>query len=67
MGKIQSLAIIGAIAVGAAVAVSLFVFYGDMMLEGTSLDPDTAGGGFEGAYMDDVGPTPGGTPQGTLP
>lgn len=72
----QSLVIIGVIAVGAAVAASLFMFYPDMMLKNTSLDPNGeastnagtsgsyGGGGSTGAAG---GPSTGGSPQATTP
>jgi hypothetical protein len=69
----QSLVIIGVIMAGAAVAASLFMFYPNMMLKNTSLDPNSeaatkagsyGGGGATGASG---GPSPGGSPQATTP
>lgn len=67
--KTQTLVIIVAIVGGAAVAVSLFVFFPDMMLEGTSVDPDGLGGEFSssGAYGPETGPAPSASPQAPTP
>jgi hypothetical protein len=67
--KVQTLAIIVAIVGGAAVAVSLFVFFPDMMLEGTSMDPDAESSQFSGsgAYGPEGAPAPGGSPQASVP
>lgn len=67
--KTQTLVIIGAIVAGAAVAVSLFVFFPDMMLGGTSMDPDASSSQFSGsgAYGPETAPAPGGSPQASMP
>ncbi|MEM2141260.1 MAG: hypothetical protein QXJ74_02855 [Nitrososphaera sp.] len=67
--RTQTLVIIGVIVAGAAVAVSLFVLFPDMMLNGTSLDPDSSGGEFSssGAYGPEGAPAPGGSPQASVP
>jgi len=67
--KTQTLVIIVAIVGGAAVAVSLFVFFPDMMLQNTSLDPDSSGSEFSsgGAYSPDTAPAPGASPQASAP
>jgi hypothetical protein len=68
MEKIQSLVIVGVIVAGFAVGLGLFMAYPDMMLKGTSLDPDTEPGEFSGAYGGDVGaPAPTGSPQASAP
>jgi hypothetical protein len=73
MMNAQSLVIIGVIVAGAAVAASLFMFYPDMMLKNTSLDPKgeaatTAGSyGGSGATGASGGPSPSGSPQATTP
>ena len=65
--KLQTLVIIGAIVVGAAVAASLFILYPGMMLDNTSLDPESSGGAPSGAYGPDTGGTPGTSPQAPVP
>lgn len=67
--KTQTLVVIGAIVVGAAVAASLFVLFPDMMLEGTSMDPDASSGQFggSGAYGPEMSPAPDGSPQASAP
>jgi hypothetical protein len=65
--KVKTLVIIGAIVAGAAVAVSLFVLFPDMMLENTSLDPDSSGSQFSESYGGDTVPAPGATPQAPAP
>lgn len=68
MAKLQSLVIIGAIVAGAAVAMSLFAMYPDMMLKNTSLDPNRESGDFSGAYGGDAGAgAPTGSPQTSVP
>ena len=65
--RTQTLEIIGVIVAGAAVAVSLFVLFPNMMLEGTSLDPDSSGGEFGGVYSPNSALAPGGSPQASAP
>lgn len=65
--RTQTLVMIGVIVAGAAVAVSLFVLFPDMMLKGTSLDPEASSGTPAGTYGPDTGAAPGGSPQATAP
>jgi hypothetical protein len=68
MAKLQALVIIGAIVAGAAIAISLFAMYPDMMLKNTSLDSSREGGDFSGAYTGDTSAgAPTGSPQATAP
>lgn len=66
MGSMQMLVILGAIVAGAAVAVSLFAFYPDWMLQNTSLDPNGSGSQFSES-VGDTAIAPGGSPQATTP
>ncbi len=63
MGKAQTLVIVAAIAVGGAIAASLFVLYPDEMVGGTNLDPGNEAGEFSQPYMDESGDTMSGAPQ----
>lgn len=65
--KMQTLVIIGAIVAGAAIAISLFALYPDMMLENTSLDPDGSASQSAGTYGGDLGPAPSASPQSPTP
>lgn len=66
--KTQTLVIIGVIVAGAAVAVSLFVLFPDMMLGGTALDPEGSEGGSAGTSGgSDLTGVPTGSPQATAP
>jgi hypothetical protein len=65
MVNIQSLVVIGVIVAGAAIALSLFALYPDMMFKNTGLDPNRESGG---AYGGDMGTqTPTGSPQASAP
>jgi hypothetical protein len=66
MGAMQMLVILGAIVTGAAVAISLFAFYPDLMLQNTSLDPSGSGSQFSES-VGDTAMTSGGSPQAITP
>ena len=68
MVNIQSLVVIGVIVAGAAIALSLFALYPDMMFKNTGLDPNRESGDFGGTYGGDTGAqTPTGSPQASAP
>lgn len=67
MGNMQAVVILGAIVAGAVVAVSLFALYPDLMLENTSLDPNSSGGQFSEQGAGDATMAPSGSPQAVAP